>query len=36
MVFNAIMLLTVIGIVLYSAVSVAEERILHYLPKVMR
>ena len=36
MVFNAIILLTVIGIVLYSAVSVIEERVLHYLPKVLR
>jgi len=36
MVFNAIMLLTVIGIVLYGAVAAIEERILHYIPKVKR
>lgn len=33
MVFNAIILLTLIGIVLYSAVVWAEERLLHYIPK---
>lgn len=33
MVFNAIMLLTVIGIVLYAFVVVLEDRTLHYLPK---
>lgn len=33
MVFNAIVLLTAIGIVLYSALAWAEERLLHYLPK---
>ncbi|GAB1381567.1 ABC transporter permease [Pararhodobacter aggregans] len=33
MVFNAIVLLTLIGIVLYSALVWAEERLLHYLPK---
>ncbi|MFT8242920.1 ABC transporter permease [Roseomonas sp. BN140053] len=33
MVFNAILLLTAIGIVLYWAVAAAEARILHYLPK---
>ena len=36
MVFNAIMLLTVIGIVLYMLVAAAEERLLHYLPKVQQ
>jgi NitT/TauT family transport system permease protein len=33
MVFNAIILLTLIGIVLYSALVWAEERLLHYIPK---
>lgn len=33
MVFNAIVLLTVIGIVLYTALAWAEERLLHYIPK---
>lgn len=33
MVFNAIVLLTVIGFVLYSALVRIEERVLHYLPK---
>lgn len=33
MVFNAIILLTVIGFVLYSALVRIEERLLHYLPK---
>lgn len=33
MVFNAIVLLTVIGIVLYSVLAWAEERLLHYIPK---
>lgn len=33
MVFNAIILLTVIGFVLYSALVRIEERVLHYLPK---
>jgi ABC-type nitrate/sulfonate/bicarbonate transport system, permease component len=33
MVFNAIVLLTLIGIVLYSVLVWAEERLLHYLPK---
>jgi NitT/TauT family transport system permease protein len=36
MVFNAIILLTVIGIVLYWLVAMIEERVLHYIPKVMR
>lgn len=33
MVFNAIVLLTVIGIALYSAVARVETRLLHYMPK---
>lgn len=33
MVFNAIVLLTVIGIVMYSCLAWAEERLLHYIPK---
>ncbi|QBF33442.1 ABC transporter permease [Thalassococcus sp. S3] len=33
MVFNAIILLTLIGIVLYSALVRAETRVLHYLPR---
>jgi len=33
MVFNAIVLLTVIGFILYSALVRIEERVLHYLPK---
>lgn len=33
MVFNAIILLTLIGIVLYAIVVRAEERLLHYIPK---
>lgn len=33
MVFNAILLLTLIGIVLYSAVTWAEARLLHYMPE---
>ena len=33
MVFNAIILLTLIGIVLYSALVWIEEKLLHYLPK---
>ena len=36
MVFNAIIMLTVIGIALYSVVALAEERLLHYLPKTGR
>jgi NitT/TauT family transport system permease protein len=36
MVFNAIILLTLIGIVLYAAVAWAEQRILHYIPRVVR
>ena len=34
MVFDAIVLLTVIGIVLYWIVAVAEARILHYVPRI--
>lgn len=33
MVFNAIVLLTVIGILLYTAIAKLEERLLHYIPK---
>ncbi|MCW1931169.1 ABC transporter permease [Pararhodobacter zhoushanensis] len=33
MVFNAIVLLTLIGIVLYSVLAWAEKRLLHYIPK---
>ena len=33
MVFNAIVLLTLIGIALYSVLAWAEERLLHYIPK---
>lgn len=33
MVFNAILLLTLIGIVLYQAVSIIETKVLHYIPK---
>lgn len=33
MVFNAIILLTLIGIVLYWGVTIAEARLLHYMPK---
>ena len=36
MVFDAIVLLTLIGIVLYGAVAVIEARVLHYIPRVMR
>lgn len=36
MVFNAIMLLTVIGIVLYAAVAAVETRVLHYIPKARK
>jgi NitT/TauT family transport system permease protein len=34
MVFDAIALLTVIGIAMYSVVTVVESRVLHYLPRV--
>jgi len=33
MVFNAILLLTLIGILLYWAVTIAEARLLHYMPR---
>jgi len=33
MVFNAILLLTIVGILLYSVLVRIEERVLHYLPK---
>ena len=33
MVFNAILLLTLIGILLYSVVTYVEARLLHYIPK---
>jgi NitT/TauT family transport system permease protein len=36
MVFNAIMLLTVIGIVLYGVVAAVETRVLHYIPKALK
>jgi NitT/TauT family transport system permease protein len=36
MVFNAIILLTLIGIALYGLVAAAEQRILHYIPRISR
>jgi NitT/TauT family transport system permease protein len=36
MVFNAIVLLTIIGIVLYGAVAMIEARVLHYIPRAIR
>lgn len=36
MVFDAIVLLTLIGIVLYGVVAVLEGRVLHYIPRAMR
>jgi NitT/TauT family transport system permease protein len=36
MVFNAIVLLTLIGILLYGAVAMIETRVLHYIPRAMR
>jgi NitT/TauT family transport system permease protein len=36
MVFNAILLLTIIGIVLYGLVAAVERRVLHYIPRVQR
>ena len=36
MVFNAIILLTVVGIVLYAAVAMIEARVLHYIPRAHR
>ena len=35
-VFNAIILLTLIGIALYALVAALETRILHYIPRVQR
>ena len=36
LVFDAIILLTVIGIALYAAVAAVEARVLHYLPRAIR
>jgi NitT/TauT family transport system permease protein len=36
MVFNAIVLLTLIGIVLYGLVAILEARVLHYIPRAQR
>jgi NitT/TauT family transport system permease protein len=36
MVFDAILLLTVVGIVLYAAVAFVEARVLHYIPRARR
>ncbi len=36
MVFNAIVLLTFIGILLYGAVAAIEVRVLHYIPRAVR
>jgi NitT/TauT family transport system permease protein len=36
MVFNAIVLLTLIGVVLYGVVAAIEARVLHYIPRAMR
>jgi NitT/TauT family transport system permease protein len=36
MVFNAIVLLTLIGIVLYGAAAIIEARVLHYIPRAIR
>jgi NitT/TauT family transport system permease protein len=36
MVFNAIVLLTLVGIVLYAAVAMIEARVLHYIPRALR
>jgi NitT/TauT family transport system permease protein len=35
MVFDAIILLTLIGIVMYWGVTVIEARVLHYLPRAI-
>jgi len=35
MVFNAIVLLTLVGIVLYAVVAAIEARVLHYIPRAM-
>jgi NitT/TauT family transport system permease protein len=36
MVFDAIVLLTLVGILLYAAVAAIEARVLHYIPRAMR
>jgi NitT/TauT family transport system permease protein len=36
MVFDAIVLLTLVGIALYAAVATIEARVLHYIPRAMR
>ncbi|HWL04403.1 MAG TPA: ABC transporter permease [Xanthobacteraceae bacterium] len=36
MVFNAIILLTLVGIILYAAVAALEARVLHYIPRAQR
>jgi NitT/TauT family transport system permease protein len=36
MVFNAIVLLTFVGILLYGAVAMLEARVLHYIPRAVR
>lgn len=36
MVFDAIVLLTLVGIALYAAVAAIEARVLHYIPRAMR
>jgi NitT/TauT family transport system permease protein len=36
MVFDAIVLLTLVGIALYAAVAMIEARVLHYIPRAMR
>src|SRR5882757_68220 len=36
MVFNAIVLLTLVGIILYGVVTMIESRVLHYIPRAMR
>jgi NitT/TauT family transport system permease protein len=36
MVFDAIVLLTAVGIVLYAAVAIIEARVLHYIPRALR
>jgi len=36
MVFNAIVLLTLVGIVLYAAVAIIEARVLHYISRAIR
>jgi NitT/TauT family transport system permease protein len=35
-VFDAIVLLTLVGIALYAAVATIEARVLHYIPRAMR